>query len=327
MGFAHGASDPDATASLMGGPLVTIAIPTYNRSKGYLREALESALAQDYQPLEIVVVDNASTDDTPAYLASINDERVRYVRNKKNLGVNGNFNACLKHARGDYFLLLHDDDRIDPDFVTCCMKALEASTDPEPPGMIRTGTRRMNADGSIRSERRNTSRSTSVADLALNWFDQTTSLFFCSTLYRTDVLRATGGFHSRRELYTDVAAMVRIVAKNPALDVEAVKASFRRHGGNNGNAQTIEAWCDDSRYLLDLMCELAPARADEIRARGLRYFTSNNYHRVARLDGFTNRLQAYWVVYRFFGFRTSPLRFVFRRYFRRLKDAVRRSLA
>ena len=311
----------------MRGPLVTIAIPTYNRSNGYLREALGSALAQDYGALEIVVVDNASTDATPEYVRSVVDERLRYVRNEQNLGVNGNFNACLEHARGDYFLLLHDDDRIDPDFVTCCMEALAGYAGAELPGFIQTGTRRMNADGSTRGERRNTSRSSSVADLVLAWFDQRTSLFFCSTLFRTDALRAAGGFHSRRELYIDVAAMVRIVAKHPALGVEAVKASFRRHGGNNGNAQTIEAWCEDSLYLLDLMCEMAPERAGEIRARGLTYFTGNNYNRVTRLDGFMNRMQAYWVVYRYFGYRTSPLRFVVRRNYRRLKDAVRGSLA
>ena len=311
----------------MRGPLVTIAIPTYNRSDGYLREALGSAIAQDYEALEIVVVDNASTDATPEYIRSVVDERLRYVRNTKNLGVNGNFNACLQHARGDYFLLLHDDDRIDPDFITCCMEALSAYRGAEPPGFIQTGTRRMNADGTIRSERRNTARSESVADLAMNWFDQRTSLFFCSTLFRTEALRAADGFHSRRELYIDVAAMVRIIAKHPALGVEAVKASFRRHGGNNGNAQTIEAWCDDSLYLLELMCELAPERAGEIRARGLRYFSGNNYNRVTRLAGFLNRMHAYWVVYRYFGYRISPLQFVLRHNYRRLKDSLRGSTA
>jgi glycosyltransferase involved in cell wall biosynthesis len=311
----------------MRGPLVTIAIPTYNRSAGYLREALGSALAQDYGALEIVVVDNASTDATPEYVRSIVDERLRYVRNEQNLGVNGNFNACLQHARGDYFLLLHDDDRIDPDFVTCCMDALAGHRGAEPPGLIRTGTRRMRADGTNRGERLNTSRAGSVAEFVLDWFDKRTSLFFCSTLFRTEALRAAGGFHSRRELYIDVAAMLRIVAKHPALSVTAVKASFRRHGGNNGNAQTIEAWCDDSLYLLELMCELAPERADEIRERALRYFTGNNYNRVTRLDGFLNRLQAYWLVYRYFGYRISPLQFVVRRNYRRLTDAVRGSAA
>ena len=308
-------------------PLVTIAIPTYNRSEGYLRETLASALAQRYEPLEIVVVDNASTDATGAYVASVADERVRYARNATNLGVNGNFNACLEQARGTYVLVLHDDDHIDPDFVACCVGAIEADGRSAPPGFVRTGTRVMDADARVRSGRINAARSGSVADLVRSWFDRRTSLYFCSTLFHTDTLRETGGFTSRRDLYVDVAAILRIVAKRHVLDVPDVKASFRRHGGNNGNAQTIEAWCDDSHFLLELMCALAPEHADELMARGLVYFSGNNYSRVARLDGLFNRLQAYWVVYRSFGFRASPLRYVAYRNYRRLKRALRASTA
>jgi glycosyltransferase involved in cell wall biosynthesis len=309
----------------MGRPLVTVAIPTYNRSDGYLREALASALAQQYEPLEIVVVDNASTDATGEYVASVADHRVRYVRNATNLGVNGNFNACLEHARGAYVLLLHDDDHIDPDFVECCVSAIEADGRSTPPGAVRTGTRVMDANGRVRGGRVNAARSGTVADLALSWFERRTSLYFCSTLFHTDTLRETGGFTSRRELYIDVAAIFRIAAKRHILDVPDVKASFRRHGGNNGNAETIEAWCDDSHFLLELLCALAPERADELMAKGRVYFSGNNYSRVARLDGVLNRLQAYWVVYRSFGFRASPLRFVAYRNYRRLKHTFRAS--
>lgn len=304
-------------------PLVSIAIPTYNRSDGYLREALESARAQRYEPLEIIVVDNASTDGTAAYVASVDDDRVRYVRNEANIGVNDNFNACIGHARGEYFLLLHDDDRIDGDFVQVCIDAMRSSQGPERPGFVRTGTRGMDAAGRITRERLNEASSSNVADLVMSWFNGSTSFFFCSTLFRTEALRDAGGFHSRRELYTDVAAIVRIAAKHPVLDVPDVKASFRRHGGNNGNAQTIEAWCDDSRYVLDLMCAAAPERAEQIRSRGLRYFTGNNYNRASRLDGFANRVQAFWVVYRYFGFRKSPLSFIAYRNFRRWRTRLR----
>lgn len=304
-------------------PLVTIAIPTYNRSDGYLREALASARAQRYEPLEILVVDNASTDGTTAYVGSIDDDRVRYVRNESNIGVNDNFNRCIAHARGEYFLLLHDDDRIDDDFVQACIDALRSSHAPAHPGFIRTGTRGMDAAGRVTRERSNAASSANVADLVMSWFNGRTSFFFCSTLFRTEALRDAGGFHSRRELYTDVAAIVRIAATHPVLDVPDVKASFRRHGGNNGNAQTIEAWCDDSLYVLELMCEAAPERAEEIRSRGLRYFTGNNYNRASRLDGFMNRVQAFWVVYRFFGFRKPPLRFIAYRNFHRWRARFR----
>jgi glycosyltransferase involved in cell wall biosynthesis len=308
-------------------PLVTIGIPTYNRADGYLREALADALAQTYAPLEIVVSDNASTDATPERVRAMADERVRYVRHETNIGGNANFNACLEHARGAYFLLLHDDDRIDPDFVSSCMDAFARADPDAPPGLIRTGTRVIDAAGEVISERRNEASSGSAAELMLSWFERRTSMYFCSTLYRTEALRAVGGFTSPHGLYIDVIAAVRIAADHPVLDVPDVKASFRRHGGNHGGVRSIEAWCEDSRYLLDLAAEAAGDRADELRSVGLRYFTTNNYSRVARLAGASVRARAYWTVYRYFGFRASPLRFVAMRRLRRWRQALRGSVA
>ena len=303
----------------MAGPLVTLAISTYNRADGYLRVALASAVAQTYEPLEIVVVDNASTDGTAALVASYADPRIRYVRNAKNIGANGNFNACLEHARGTYFLLLHDDDRIDDDHIAYCMAGLERSGGAALPGLIRTGNRVMDADGIVLSERPNRARSGGAGALAKSWFDHETSMYFCNTMFLTSALRSVGGFQSKRELYIDVVAVFRMAATHPVLDLPEVKASFRRHGGNNGNAQSIAAWCDDSLYLLDAMCASAPERADELRAMGMRFFASNNYSRAARIKDVVQRLSAYWTVYRFFGYRLSPLRFVAYRHYRNLR--------
>lgn len=107
-------------------PLATIAIPTFNRSAS-LRRALASALAQDYAPLEILVVDNASTDDTAAVCAEIAaaDMRVRCVRHPQNLGASRNFNAALQLARGEYFMWLADDDWISANYLSVCIGALE----------------------------------------------------------------------------------------------------------------------------------------------------------------------------------------------------------
>lgn len=98
-------------------PEITICIPTYNRS-GYLREAIEYACNQRTERnLEILVVDNASTDDTPQVVAAIADSRVCYVRNPENLGMVGNFNRCLDLARGQYIATWSDDDLFHPDLI------------------------------------------------------------------------------------------------------------------------------------------------------------------------------------------------------------------
>ena len=93
--------------------------------QGFFRQALESALAQNYELLEIIVSDNCSTDDTESLVQSYSDPRIRYFRHEKNIDPNDNFNFCLQKATGAYFLLLHDDDLIDSTFVRECITAAE----------------------------------------------------------------------------------------------------------------------------------------------------------------------------------------------------------
>jgi len=116
-------------------PLVTIGIPTYNRADNYLRQSLNAAVNQTYSNLEIIVSDNCSTDNTESVVKDFHDPRIRYFKQKVNIIANDNFNFCLNQARGEYFLLLHDDDLIDNDFIETCMKSTNYSTDI---GIIRT---------------------------------------------------------------------------------------------------------------------------------------------------------------------------------------------
>jgi len=98
---------------------VSIIIPTFNRS-ALLKEAIESALAQTYSNLEIIVADNASTDNTPAVAAGYaHDPRFRYFRNSANIGMVRNWRkALLDYAAGDWFLILSDDDLLlDPGYI------------------------------------------------------------------------------------------------------------------------------------------------------------------------------------------------------------------
>ena len=98
-------------------PLVTILIPTYNRAE-FLREAIQSAVTQTHRELEILILDDASPDETAAVAAEFaDDQRVTYVRHSKNLGITGNWRAGIERAKGEFFCLLHDDDTFEPTFV------------------------------------------------------------------------------------------------------------------------------------------------------------------------------------------------------------------
>jgi glycosyltransferase involved in cell wall biosynthesis len=92
---------------------LSVCIPTYNRA-AYLREAIASALAQDGVDFEVIVSDNASTDDTAEVVREFDDPRLRYSRNHEDLGRYGNGQRLLELATGEYLTFLFDDDLMLP---------------------------------------------------------------------------------------------------------------------------------------------------------------------------------------------------------------------
>lgn len=100
--------DIGPASSLPRDPLISVCIPTYNR-EALIGEAIASALGQDYLRLEVVVVDDGSTDGTPALIGGMNDSRLRYVR-QDNAGRPAARNRCIQEARGEYILWLDSDD-------------------------------------------------------------------------------------------------------------------------------------------------------------------------------------------------------------------------
>jgi glycosyltransferase involved in cell wall biosynthesis len=107
-------------------PRISICIPSYN-SVRFLAEAIESALAQDYPDLEVVVCDNASTDGTPELCARYSDARLRVCRFEELVGQAANWNRCLELARGELVLLLHADDVLRRTFVSEAVHVLDAN--------------------------------------------------------------------------------------------------------------------------------------------------------------------------------------------------------
>jgi glycosyltransferase involved in cell wall biosynthesis len=107
-------------------PLVSVGIPIYNGEK-FLEATLESILSQTYSNLEIVIFDNASSDGTrkicEAY--ALEDNRIQYHRNEKNLGAARNYNLTVEHATGKYFKWATHDDLCMPPFIERCVEVLE----------------------------------------------------------------------------------------------------------------------------------------------------------------------------------------------------------
>jgi glycosyltransferase involved in cell wall biosynthesis len=283
-------------------------------------------LAQDWEDLEIIVSDNCSTDNTGEIVASYNDPRLRYVRQNENIGANNNFNFCVSEAQGDYFLLYPDDDVIDPDFVSSCMRAAGGITDF---GVIRTGTRLIDADGKLIRDLPNYAVGLDYNAFFRGWMKGRFTSYVCSTLFNTQMLRDIGGFQSRHGLYQDLIALAKLVARGGHCDIEDCKAAFRRHDENYGNASALKAWCEDGVQLAETLAAEAPYDGDQLYREAMRYLCWTVYGYAHRfLPSRLERLKAYRMIDAEFHNHYPAGRYLYdkivKRRYRSLKKVVRK---
>jgi glycosyltransferase involved in cell wall biosynthesis len=106
-------------------PAVSVCIPTYNYAH-FLPQAIGSVLAQTYGDFELIVSDNASTDETQSVLASYDDPRIKLFRNDHNLGLFENFNRCLELATCDLVKFVCADDWLAPSYLEDAVAVMES---------------------------------------------------------------------------------------------------------------------------------------------------------------------------------------------------------
>lgn len=111
-------------------PKLTLAMPVFNGSN-YIRDAMDSICAQTFTDFELIVCDNASQDDTCAIVEeyAARDDRIRLIRNKRNLGASANYNLGFEHGRGEYLKWCAHDDTLSPNFLQECVDVLDANPD------------------------------------------------------------------------------------------------------------------------------------------------------------------------------------------------------
>jgi glycosyltransferase involved in cell wall biosynthesis len=108
-------------------PLVSIGVPIYN-GESFVRRALDALLAQDYENFEIIISDNASTDNTREICQeyAARDPRIKLHANEQNLGARVNFEIVVELAQGKYFMWAAVDDGWHPTFVSTLVEELES---------------------------------------------------------------------------------------------------------------------------------------------------------------------------------------------------------
>jgi glycosyltransferase involved in cell wall biosynthesis len=111
-------------------PKLSIGLAVYN-GENYIKEALDSILAQTFEDFELIITDNASTDKTHEICTeyAAKDQRIRYYRNEQNLGASRNQSLSFELSRGKYFKLAAHDDICAPDFFQKCVAVLDQNPD------------------------------------------------------------------------------------------------------------------------------------------------------------------------------------------------------
>jgi hypothetical protein len=222
--------------------LISVVVPCYNQAH-YLGEAIESALAQSYRPLEVVVVDDGATDSTFEVATAYSE--VRCVR-QPNEGLAAARNAGLRDSRGEHVVFLDADDRLLPD----ALRVGAATLDAHPEAAFVVGRyRRIAADGTALpvSRRPRVERDHYASLVRRCWIAMPATV-----MYRRAVLDAIGAFDPALRCAEDYDLYLRIARRFPIVDHYEEVAEYRQHPG------TISL--NAARMLTATLAVLAPHR-------------------------------------------------------------------
>lgn len=220
-------------------PLVSVVIPAYNASR-FLRETLDSVLAQTHDPVEILLVDDGSTDATPE-IAKEYEGSVRYIR-QDNKGVSAARNRGLAEAGGAYICFLDADDWIYPDNLRLKVEALE--DDPAPAlalGWVEVTDEKLEPTGSVLKG--------STGQVLSDLLRLIPPAIPCpsNALIRTRIVDELGGFDEGLSTSADYDLWLRIASRHSVVRVDQVLVKYRRH--ESAMFRNIEAQIHDMQRI------------------------------------------------------------------------------
>lgn len=240
-------------------PRVTVLLAVHNGG-AYLREAVESVLAQTYEGFELLIVDDASSDGAVEALPA--DPRIRVLRNERNLGQIPSLNRGLREARGELVARLDHDD-------VCLPRRLERQVElfdrlPEV-ALAATWVDVVETDGSLWTHVR--PRVESFADFVCQIVSGHVYLVHPSLMFRRDVVLELGGFDESLNAAEDQDLYRRlVVARREARVVPETLLRYRRHEQQMTMAKASAVWESDARSYNRFLAEVAPgSQAETIR--------------------------------------------------------------
>jgi glycosyltransferase involved in cell wall biosynthesis len=208
-------------------PHVSVITVTYNR-EAFIREALDSVLSQSFADWELIVIDDASTDDTRSVVEGYmkRDARIRYYRNDENLGIAKTRNRGLELARGAYIAPLDSDDIwLDQNKLAKQVEFLDVNKDYS---MLGGGIMHIDADSKPIKKVLYPVYDSLIRKIILqfNPFPQST------LLYRTEAALSCGGYSDAFKICDDYDLWLKMGLKAKFTNIPQVLAGYRVHGGN-----------------------------------------------------------------------------------------------
>lgn len=258
-------------------PKVTIAIPTFNRAD-LLVQAINSALGQTYPNIEIIVSDNASRDHTREVIDTF-EGKIKVIYQQHNLGMTRNWEVCLAHATGEYFLLLSDDDFLDTQAIELLVAAYENNNDI---AFIYGRTTVYNPDGSTYQHPVTPPCVENASKFVIESFKSQRFSPTGATLFRTVELIAVGGYLNHSfNLVPDAAVLMKVALLDPRRNVKFIDANvfnYRVHASNLTGSTKLQIWADEisglSKMVADRLNQAMPTAITEFRKYSSRYLVS-----------------------------------------------------
>jgi glycosyltransferase involved in cell wall biosynthesis len=277
--------------------LVSVVIPAYNAQR-FIREAALSALEQTHRDLQVIIVDDASQDETAEIAASINDDRLRVLRLSANSGPAAARNAGLEYVKGDLVGFLDADDTWDPEKVEKQLGLFEDDV-----AAVGAVMRYVSAAGQVAGttgrDPEATGETESVRDGNLMPFT------ISSALFRSHLARQVGGFDPALRKAEDLDFVARIALHGRVRCANEPLGSYRVHGGSATSADHSEliAWGRFVATRIKARREGQDLTWEQFRAshrrtsRQRRQDAAGRYHRKAReheVLGHHARALLYW---------------------------------
>ena len=208
-------------------PKVSVLMPVYKTDENYLREAIESILSQTFEDFEFLILDDCPEDDREEIIKSYQDERIKYYKNEKNLGITPSRNKLIDMAKGEYLAVFDHDDISLPERLEKEVSYLDEH--PEC-GVVGCKTQRM-------SNGKQSKNPTNDHEIKLALMSGCAITHPASMIRKSVLINNNVRYEERFSPAEDYALWCRLIGKTKFYNIHDILVSYRKHPNQTSSLQ------------------------------------------------------------------------------------------